>query len=183
MPAAAITTERLDLVPAMPATIRAALHSPATLGSHLGAVVSPGWPPEYVDAPALQFTLERLVEYPNEDGWWMYFALLREPRPRTLIGIAGYKGPPTPEASVEIGYGIVPEHRRRGFATEAARGLIGHAFAIPTIDRVLAETLPELTPSIGVLNKCGFRFLGDGSEPGVIRFELARDDWEQRPSA
>ena len=41
----------------------------------------------------------------------------------------------------------------------------------------LAETLPELTPSIGVLEKCGFRLIGDGSEPGVIRFELTRAEW------
>jgi RimJ/RimL family protein N-acetyltransferase len=39
---------------------------------------------------------------------------------------------------------------------------------------VIAETLPELTPSIGVLGKCGFHLIGEGSEPGVIRFELTR---------
>jgi len=178
-----IATERLDLVPATPAGLRAALDSTTTLGAHLDAVVPAGWPPEYVDPLALQFTLDRLAQHPQEDGWWMYFAVLRQAQPRTLIGVAGYKGPPTPEATVEIGYGIVPEQRRRGFATEAARALIGHAFAIPTIDRVLAETLPELVPSIGVLHKCGFRLLGEGSEPGVIRFELARSAWEQQPSA
>ena len=41
---------------------------------------------------------------------------------------------------------------------------------------MIAETLPGLMPSIGVLRKCGFRFIGDGSEPGVIRYELTRDD-------
>jgi RimJ/RimL family protein N-acetyltransferase len=42
---------------------------------------------------------------------------------------------------------------------------------------VTAETLPELTPSIGVLLKCGFRLEGEGSEPGVIRYQLTRDDF------
>jgi RimJ/RimL family protein N-acetyltransferase len=53
--------------------------------------------------------------------------------------------------------------------------LIGRAFAFPDVRRVIAETLPELTPSIGVLRKCGFRFIGEGSEPGVIRFAITRE--------
>jgi [ribosomal protein S5]-alanine N-acetyltransferase len=46
------------------------------------------------------------------------------------------------------------------------------------VTRVLAETLPELAGSTGVLRKRGFVFLGAGSEPGVIRFELTRSAWE-----
>jgi RimJ/RimL family protein N-acetyltransferase len=79
---------------------------------------------------------------------------------------------------VEIGYGIVSDRRRRGFATETTRGLLANAFAVPTVTRAIAETLPELTSSIGVLEKCGFHLLGEGSEPGVIRFELTRAEYE-----
>jgi RimJ/RimL family protein N-acetyltransferase len=46
----------------------------------------------------------------------------------------------------------------------------------PSVRRVIAETYPALIASIGVLQKCGFRSIGDGSEPGVIRFELLRDE-------
>ena len=42
--------------------------------------------------------------------------------------------------------------------------------------RVIAETLPDLFPSIGVLRKIGFSYAGEGSEPGVIRYELRRAD-------
>jgi [ribosomal protein S5]-alanine N-acetyltransferase len=73
-----------------------------------------------------------------------------------------------------VGYGIVRDHQRQGYASETVRGLLERAFADPTVQRVIAETFPELTPSIGVLRKCGFRFIGDGAEPGVIRFELTR---------
>ena len=31
--------------------------------------------------------------------------------------------------------------------------------------------------SIGVLRKCGFRLIGEGSEPGVIRYEITRDEY------
>jgi RimJ/RimL family protein N-acetyltransferase len=91
-----------------------------------------------------------------------------------LIGSAGYKGPPGKDGTVEVGYGIVSDHQRRGYASEAVRGLVKRAFELPGVRRVIAETYPELVPSIGVLRRCGFELTGDGSEPGVIRFELTR---------
>ena len=96
---------------------------------------------------------------------------------RTLIGSAGYKGPPSPDGTVEVGYGIMRDHQRQGYASETVRGLLEHAFAVPAVHRVIAETLPKLSPSIGVLHKCGFRLIGDGSEPGVIRFELTSAEY------
>jgi hypothetical protein len=59
-------------------------------------------------------------------------------------------------------------------APEAVRGLLARAFDVPAVHHVVAETMPELIPSIGVLRKCGFRLISEGSEPGVIRFELTR---------
>jgi len=170
-----IVTQRLELVPATPELARAALDGPRALGDSLGACVPPTWPPEYLDAPSLEFTVDRLEEGPEQAGWWLYFVLLTAAEGgRTLIGGAGYKGPPSTDGMVEVGYGIVSDHRRRGYASETVRGLLGHAFALPAVQRVISETLPELAPSIGVLRKCGFCLIGEGSEPGVIRFELTR---------
>jgi ribosomal-protein-alanine N-acetyltransferase len=170
-----IVTERLVLVPATPESTRAALAGPRELGSSLGAGVPASWPPDYLDVASFEYTLDRLAGDPDQAGWWLHFVLLEAPASdRTLIGSCGYKGPPSVDGTVEIGYGIVAEHRRRGYASEATRGLLAHAFANPAVRRVIAETLPELLPSIGVLEKCGFRLIGEGSEPGVIRFELAR---------
>ncbi|HEY7614880.1 MAG TPA: GNAT family N-acetyltransferase [Gemmatimonadales bacterium] len=170
-----IRTERLELLPATVDLLAAALESPQALAAGLNARVPPTWPPEFLDAPALQFTRDRLARTPEEEGWWMYFILLpRDAGERTLIGGAGYKGPPGEDGTVEVGYGIVSDHQRRGYASEAVRGLLKRAFDLPRIGRVIAETYPELTPSIGVLRKCGFSLAGEGSEPGVIRFELAR---------
>jgi len=90
--------------------------------------------------------------------------------------IAG-RAPLAEALTVEVGYGIVSEQRRRGYATEVTRGLLSRAFALPGVRRAIAETLPELVGSIGVLEKCGFRLLGAGSEPGVIRFELLREEF------
>jgi RimJ/RimL family protein N-acetyltransferase len=78
---------------------------------------------------------------------------------------------------VEVGYGIVRDQHRQGYASEATRGLLARAFASPEVTRVTAETYPELVGSIGVLRRCGFRFIGEGSEPGVIRYEITRVEY------
>jgi ribosomal-protein-alanine N-acetyltransferase len=161
-------TERLELLQATPELLRAAIDG--DLAAALGAIVPPTWPPEFLDRGALEYTLQRLTAAPNETGWWMYFVILREPR--TLIGSGGYKGPPS-DSTIEVGYGIVRDRRRQGYASEVVRGLLVRAFAHPGVSRAIAETFPELIGSIGVLRKCGFREIGAGSEPGVVRFELS----------
>jgi RimJ/RimL family protein N-acetyltransferase len=167
-------------MPATPELTRAALDGNDALAAGLSAVVPATWPPEFLDPASLQFTLDRLSQGAEQAGWWLYFALLLgDNGRRMLIGSAGYKGPPSPDGTVEVGYGIVANHRRRGYASEVVHGLLARAFALPSVRRAIAETFPELTPSIGVLHKCGFRLTGEGSEPGVIRFELTRTAYEK----
>ena len=96
-----------------------------------------------------------------------------------LIGSAGYKGQPA-EGIVEVGYGIVSDQQRRGYASEALEALLAHAFSLPRVTQVIAETLPPLVASIGVLRKAGFHLAGPGSEKGVIRFALLRTEYESR---
>ncbi len=166
-----IRTARLDLVPATPALVRADLAGPEALARALGAAVPADWPPELFDEPALRYTLEKLDEGPEAAGWWLYYVVRRAGA--VLVGVAGYKGPPV-DGAVEVGYSVVPTHRRQGYAAESTGALVAHAFARPDVARVLAETLSALAPSIGVLEKLGFRLEGEGSEPGVIRYSLER---------
>jgi RimJ/RimL family protein N-acetyltransferase len=80
---------------------------------------------------------------------------------------------------VEIGYSVVPEAQRHGYCTEAVRALIARAFAHASIDRVAAETLPNLWPSIRVMEKCRMRFVGYGTDEGMrtVRYEVSRDQF------
>jgi RimJ/RimL family protein N-acetyltransferase len=170
-----IVTERLKIVPATLASTAAALEGREALAAELGVEVPSSWPPEYLDPAAFRFTIDRLREGPEQQGWWLHFVVLAVSG--TLIGSAGYKGPPSPGGEVEVGYGIVHDRRRRGYASEVVRGLVGRAFSFRPVERVIGETLPELTASIGVLVKCGFRFAGEGSEPGVVRYALSREEY------
>jgi RimJ/RimL family protein N-acetyltransferase len=67
------------------------------------------------------------------------------------------------------------EFQKRGYATEAVGGLLKWAFSHTPVTRVIAETYPTIPESINVMVKSGFVFIGDGSEAGVIRYELTRE--------
>ena len=98
-----IRTARLRLVPATLDSTRAALVSGAALAAALGALVPDTWPPQFLDADALQFTLERLAEGGGE-GWWLYFVLLASDPP-TLIGtVYGMNFSHIPELRWFFGY-------------------------------------------------------------------------------
>ena len=170
-----INTQRLRLVPATLELLRAELEGSEGFARLLGAAVPDSWPPELYDKAATEYTINCLVNNPDSAGWWLYYVVLEQGDSFVAVGTSGYKGPPDADGMVELGYGILPEFQRRGIATEATLGLIANAFACPQVTSVISETLPELTASISVMEKCGFTLIGEGSEAGVIRYELTRE--------
>jgi RimJ/RimL family protein N-acetyltransferase len=129
-----------------------------------------------VDEQALQYFLAFYEGHPQTQGFGNWYVLLpgvQVSRP-TCIGLAGFKGEPAADGSVEIGYSLLEEFQGRGYATEAVRGLVEWAFACPDVRRVIAETLPDLTPSIRVLEENHFEQVSGAAEPGAIRFERLR---------
>jgi RimJ/RimL family protein N-acetyltransferase len=133
----------------------------------LGSPVPAGWPefPEAVD-----FTLAKLQDRPDEDQWWMHFFLVDG----ELVGSGGFVGPPD-GGTVEIGYEIAPQFRGKGYGIAAARAMVLKASADGAVATVIAHTLPEDSPSTGVLRRVGFRFAGEvlGTEAGTVwRWEL-----------
>lgn len=177
-----IRTARLDLLPSGPVELAAELDGPSSLGRALGVRVPREWPPDLYDRDALEFSLVVAQHTPPEDlQWLMYYVVLRADQDgaATVVGIAGYKGPPE-AGQVEIGYSLLGAFRRRRIATEAAEALLRHAFEDPRVTTIVAETFPDLVPSIGVLEGCGFRVLGAGSEEGTVQFGISRRQWELR---
>ena len=180
-----IHTARLDLIVASEAPLRAELESPFALAASLACDVPASWPPEFYDADAVRYSLGWLREHPAEAEWGFYYFLEREStgaRP-VLVGAGGFKGPPDKDGVVELGYAIVLERRRRGYATEATRGMLAFAFASPRVATVIGQTLRSLAASIGVLERSGFEFAGAGDDPHappgeqVIRYAITRDQY------
>ncbi len=95
---------------------------------------------------------------------------------RTLIGTCGFKGRPSQEGTVELGYSVLAEFQRGGLATEAVAALLDWAFIHRSVSAAIAETRPENVPSIRVIEKNRFRPAGPGREAGMSLYRLARAD-------
>lgn len=173
-----LRTRRLDLVPATAAHLRAELSDRGAFARMLGARVPDAWPPPLYDRPAVKYTLKRQRAAPQH-GWSTWYLLLRTDATPVLVGICGFKGPPG-QGMVEVGYGVLERFQRRGLATEATAALTRWAFSHPRVELVMAQTLPDLTPSIRVLEKLGFTQRGTPLEEGAIRFEVTREEFLRR---
>jgi RimJ/RimL family protein N-acetyltransferase len=78
------------------------------------------------------------------------------------IGGIGFKGQPE-DGCVEIGYGLAPSARGRGYAAEALVALVAIA-AEQGVSRVIAETAPRNVPSQRTLIRAGFRLVSTDRE-------------------
>ena len=159
MAAVVVPTERLDLVLESTEAViaRLAAMSPADR-----AEVSPDW-------------LARLRAAEAADPWTHGFAMVERAGGAT-VGSCGFKGPPSPHGVVELAYGVEPEHRGRGYATEAAAALVAFAGGRGAVRLVWAHTQPRNSASGRVLTKCGFVRVGEVVDPEdgrVWRWEFA----------
>jgi ribosomal-protein-alanine N-acetyltransferase len=156
-----IITQRLNLVPANFALLEAALESDAAFGKALGVQIANAYT-EFGEGP-LRYVLDLLETQQEAATWWSYFPI--HVPSGTMIGTCGFKGQPTAEGMVEIGYEIASDYRNQGLATELAQGLVDYAFSFPEVKIVQAHTLAEENASVRVLQKCGFEKVAEITDP------------------
>jgi RimJ/RimL family protein N-acetyltransferase len=167
-----IVTRRLTLIAATVALAHAELHDRSAFADLLGAVVPESWPPASV-ADALPLFLGWLEAAPDQLGWFGWYALCRDicASGQVLVGGGGFLGPPQ-DGVVQMGYSVLPEYQRRGYATEMVRGLATWAFVQPGVTVIAAETEWANPASVRVLERTGFQSAGAASDPAGTRFEL-----------
>ncbi|HEX6547740.1 MAG TPA: GNAT family protein [Candidatus Dormibacteraeota bacterium] len=102
--------------------------------------------------------LQLMQAHPERKGWFTKLAFTKEPR--RLIGHVGYHGPPEVIGRAEIGYTIFAADRGRGFAKEAARGLVQWALE-NGVGEVYASVRPDNAPSLAVIRALGFEQVGE----------------------
>jgi [ribosomal protein S5]-alanine N-acetyltransferase len=162
-----IETARLRLLPCTEEIAHMAVANRAALDRRLDVQVPPEWPTADL-RDLLPLYAAQLAADPGCFGWGVW--LMIERTSHTLIGDIGFKGPPDEHGLIEIGYGVLPTFQRRGYATEAAQGLINWARTQPQVRRVIAECLADNTPSIRVLERLGMRRLPPETE--MLKWEL-----------
>ncbi|MFG3338186.1 GNAT family N-acetyltransferase [Glycomyces sp. NPDC048151] len=87
-----------------------------------------------------------------------------------VVGSLGLFWPPA-DGAVELGYGVAPSRRGRGYAPEAVLALTAHAFTSPAVEAVFAHVEPSNPASVRVLEKAGFVPGGPGAEAGTVRYD------------
>jgi [ribosomal protein S5]-alanine N-acetyltransferase len=166
-----IHTERLVLIPFTLEAARALYAGDKAVLAYLGLQATPYWP-DQESMDTLPRIIKRLEEVKEPTGFESWMIVLK--RNNTVIGDAGFKGPPTTEGVVDIGYSIIEQEHQRGYGLETARALVGWAFLQPSVKAVTASCLLENAASIRILEKLGMEELVRDDEVIYWRLEQSR---------
>jgi ribosomal-protein-alanine N-acetyltransferase len=149
-----LITERLILIPFTIDICKNILNNDYRDLEVLNLKKGKSWP----DADVLD-TLPRIinnlskVEFPTGYESWMII----KKDTLEVIGDLGFKGFNNEEENIDLGYGIIKEERRKGYAEEAVNEIIKWAFSNEIVKEITANCLIENISSINLLNKFKFR--------------------------
>jgi RimJ/RimL family protein N-acetyltransferase len=121
----------------------------------LGSALPEEWPlPDLLDVLPVQASSS-----PEDERYGVWVIVERESS--TVVGDIGFFGPPDAAGVLEVGYSIVPDRRRRGYASEAASALVTWALDQPGVEAVVAACDADNAASILTLDRVGFRRTGE----------------------
>jgi ribosomal-protein-alanine N-acetyltransferase len=172
-----IETVHLRLLPYSPEHLLALIEGQRQFEERIGMRAADGLRDFIVSDEVSPAWLTRLRAAAAADPWVHGFAVVHR-ESCSVIGSAGFKGPPDEEGVVEIAYGIVSGYQGRGYATEAAAALVAFASGSGRVRLVRAHTRPTPNASTRVLAKCGFKRIGEVEDPedGLVwRWERTRE--------
>jgi RimJ/RimL family protein N-acetyltransferase len=169
--AAPIRTLRLQLVPLDPAVIRHLIDGQLAEAERLlGATLPIEFPNEDELAGFLPVQLQRMESAPDRRQWMARIIRTQSSSEGEIVGHCGFHGPPEIIGRAEIGYTVFTAYRNQGYATEAAKALVGWAFEQGE-SKVFASLSPANAPSLAVVRKLGFTQVG-AQEDEVDGLEL-----------
>jgi ribosomal-protein-alanine N-acetyltransferase len=145
-----LITERMELRPLPAAAANVLPESREDAGRILGALVPLDWP----QADLLVVLRVQASASTSDERFGMWVMIERESG--SVVGDVGFIGPPSEGGSIEIGYSVIPDRRRRGYATEAARAIVDWALRESRVKVVVASCDNDNEPSIRTLERIGF---------------------------
>lgn len=150
-----LQTERLRLIALTLEQLTLYLAAPQELEGELGFPISRAILTQTVRG-AIGTKVSRMTHAKEALYPWYSYWLIVIPDEVYGAGLAGFKGYPNHLGEAEIGYGIDPDYRSRGYTTETVRSLINWAFEEPDCTSVIAPgTLKTNIASNRVLAKVG----------------------------
>ncbi|NLE75906.1 MAG: GNAT family N-acetyltransferase [Chloroflexi bacterium] len=149
-----LETERLRLIPLSRSQLELLLADRGALEQALGLEVSgAALEPELREAVENDM-LAGMAAHGAADLWYTEWQIVLKAQ-RRIIGGLCFKGPPNAEEVVEIGYGLQPPYRGRGYMTEAARAALAWAFSQRGVQAAAAEIERDNWPSQRVARRLG----------------------------
>jgi len=141
-----------------------------------GLTLPEGWPDPHDE----RFLRLRLRQMGEDEGVqpWLVRAIVSRDRERGMLGHIGFHGRPDGRGAAELGYTVLPPFRRRGYALEAAQGLMDWAARQHGVRLFRLSIAPDNAPSLAMAAKMGFRHVGEqmDDEDGLeLVFEIARE--------
>ncbi len=171
-----IQSLRLELIPVTEENCTADMTSSVLLGRHLHARIPDSWPPALM-TPDTYSEFLSLLKNPEGSRLIAFYWVTRgnddEPD-RILIGSGGFV---LDEGGIpELGYSVLDEFQRMGYATEAVFAMIEWISITCQVPLIRASTYPNLLGSVRVLEKNNFHQVGGETEEGIINFERVLSD-------
>ncbi|MEU6401363.1 GNAT family protein [Streptomyces sp. NPDC046985] len=106
-----------------------------------------------------RFRLDQMAADPGRARWMVRQAVVGDKG--LVVGHAGFHGPPDEAGTVEIGYSIAPDFRRRGYARSTLIELLGRAAGEPAVTTVRATISPDNVASLATISGFGFVEVGE----------------------
>ena len=132
------------------------------------------------DSP-LRHRVPQVIADPTVNPWLVRLAVLRETS--GIVGLINFHAPPDADGMVEIGYRVLPEHRRHGYAREMAQTMWTYAAGHPAVRVLRATFTPDNDGSRAIIESAGFVQVGEqiDDEDGLeLVYEMSAAEFASR---
>lgn len=169
-----LITERLILIPFTIQICKNIINDDFSDLIKMGIKKGVSWPDNDVKE-TLPKIINNLSEVESPTGFESWMVIKKQTL--EIIGDLGFKGFNFEESKIDIGYGIIKEERRKGYAEEAVKEIINWAFSNEAVKEITANCLTENINSINLLTK--FNFIRLRAENEMIYWTLENKNFKK----
>jgi RimJ/RimL family protein N-acetyltransferase len=116
------------------------------------------------DRSPLGFRIAQVRHDPTVNPWLIRMAVTRGASP-TIVGLGNFHDRPDGRGMVEIGYRVLPSHRRHGYGREIATTMWAYAVTHPDVRVLRASVSPDNAPSLAIVRGAGLEMVGMQDDP------------------
>lgn len=178
--AQAILTARLELRPVTLETVVALLEGRprSEIEAIVGAEMPWTWPSRALVEQAFPVSLDAIRADPATRLWGDRLVTTRDEKAK-VVGSVLFHGRPEGDGVAELAYGIEDASQGQGYGAEAVSACVAWALARPECRAVRATTTAWHEPSRRLLEKVGFRRVGErrdaDADAQMLVYEITRD--------